>query len=271
MERLGTSHLGRIAGLLGLLALATAACGGPGGGPAAPTVDGGSVDGDWELVAAQVDGDPLEAPGDRRITLSVDGDEFGGTSACNSYGGEIEVDGGDVSVGMISMTDMACQPPAVMVAETAYLDALRRVDHADRDDELVLTGPDIELRYREVEPVPTAELVGTEWVLDGLVDGNGPSAGISSTMGERATLLLADDGTLRASTGCRELEGVYTVEGDEVVITELSADLECPEDLAAQDDHVVAVLGDGFRVEIDGDRLSVTSRDGRGLVYRADR
>lgn len=271
MTRPGSTALARITGLLGVLALATAACGGLGRGSDAPTVDGGSVDGDWELVAGQVDGDPLEAPGDHRITLSIEGDEVGGRAACNSYGGEIAVDGADVSIGTIAVTEMACQPPAVMEAETAYLEALLRVDHAERDDELVLTGPGVDLRYREVEPVPTAELVGTEWVLDGLVDGDGPSAGVSSTTGERATLLLADDGTLRASTGCRELEGVYTVDGDEIVITELSADLECPEELAAQDDHVVAVLGDGFRVEIDGDRLSVTSRDGRGLVYRADR
>ncbi len=86
--------------------------------------------------------------------------------------------------------------------------------------------------------------------------------------GEPATLELRADGTLVGSTGCRSLSGSYTVAGDEVVFTEFSADGECPSELQSQDDQVVTVLGDGFTVEIDGDRLTLTSSGSEGLVYR---
>jgi hypothetical protein len=53
------------------------------------------------------------------------------------------------------------------------------------------------------------------------------------------------------------------------VLPDLAADGECPDDLRSQDDHVVAVLGDGFRAGIVEDRLTALDADGRGLVYRA--
>jgi hypothetical protein len=58
------------------------------------------------------------------------------------------------------------------------------------------------------------------------------------------------------------------VRGDEVLFTSFTADGECPEHLAAQDSHVVGVLGDGFRAAIDGERLTITNDGPLGLGYR---
>lgn len=247
------------------LIIGLAGCGG-----STPPAISSTVDGDWQLVAGQVDGSDLELQGPHRITMGIDGDEVGGVSACNSYGGEVRVDGEQIDFGQLWVTEMACSPPTIMELETTYLTALQRVDHVTGDEDLVLTGPGVELRYEEVPPVPAAELVGTEWVLDSIVSGTEPDAGVSSTGGEPATLLLTDDGSLRGSTGCRDLSGRYMTSGDEVVVTELSAEGDCPPELETQDDHVVAVLGDGFRVDIDGGQLTLTSRDGAGLIYLAE-
>jgi heat shock protein HslJ len=61
------------------------------------------------------------------------------------------------------------------------------------------------------------------------------------------------------------------VTGDVVQFTSFAAAGECHPDLAWQDGQVVTVLGDGFTVAIEGDRLTVTSTGGEGLTYRAGR
>ena len=117
------------------------------------------------------------------------------------------------------------------------------------------------------EPAETdsPELTGTVWVLESLVQG----ASVSDAGGERATLELFSDGSMLGSTGCRALNGRYTVAGDEVTMAELSAHGECPVELRDQDAAVVRVLDDGFRVEVDDEILTVTSTGSEGLAYRA--
>ncbi|MEX1178473.1 MAG: META domain-containing protein [Nitriliruptor sp.] len=146
----------------------------------------------------------------------------------------------------------------------------------------MLTGPEVRLEYSSLPPVPTAELTATTWVLDGLVTGTGPDASFSSaaTGADEATLQLAPDGTVEASTGCRTFTGEWVGTGDEVMLTTFGqrddspnvaedGTTSCDEAVVAQEDQVLSVLGDGFRAEVDGQQLTLTSRDGLGLVYRA--
>ena len=86
-----------------------------------------------------------------------------------------------------------------------------------------------------------------------------------------AYLIIKGDGTLIGSTGCRSLRGKWTERGDEIHFIAFSADGDCPTKLRQQDRHVVNELGDGFRVEINGNRLIVTGRFGGGLAYRTTR
>ena len=72
---------------------------------------------------------------------------------------------------------------------------------------------------------------------------------------------------MEGATGCRELTGTYVVVGDEVQMTNLRADGECPAELADQDAHVIEVLADGFTAAIDGPRLTLSSRGNIGLSY----
>jgi hypothetical protein len=52
-------------------------------------------------------------------------------------------------------------------------------------------------------------------------------------------------------------------------MAELSAHGDCPVELRDQDAVVVRVLGDGFRVEVDHEILTLTSTGNEGLAYRA--
>jgi hypothetical protein len=50
---------------------------------------------------------------------------------------------------------------------------------------------------------------------------------------------------------------------------EMAAEGECTADLSEQDSRVVTVLGDGFRVAVEDQTLTLTAAGEQGLVYRA--
>lgn len=225
------------------------------------------VSGDWQMTSGTMDGGQIPVPEDAQITLTVEGAQIGGRAACNHYGGEIVVQDGRLRFSVTSMTAMACAEP-VMAAEAAFNAALPRVVAAARDgDRMTLTGPDVELVFDRLPPVPLAQLVGTDWVLDSIVAGDV----VSSVGGDPATLRLEAGGTFKGSTGCRTFSGRWIEATGGITPTDLAMDqTDCPPDLASQDGHVVGVL-EGFRVAIDGQTLTLTGDSGNGLIYRASR
>jgi heat shock protein HslJ len=242
-------------------AVAVTACADPGEPAADPT---GIA---WELTSGTVEGTALPVFDSHPITLSFTDDGAGGTAACNGYGGSYSISGTEVSFAQLMWTEMACMPEEVMESERLYLEALPRVEtFSMTNDGLTLSGDGVELAYVALPPLPTSELTGTVWVLDSLIMGDA----VSSVMGERATLELFTDGSMLGSTGCRTLSGNYTVSGAEVVMTEMSAQGECPAKLEDQDSHVTSVVGGGFRGTIEGDTLTLTASGDHGLVYRAE-
>ncbi|MDJ0924310.1 MAG: META domain-containing protein [Acidimicrobiia bacterium] len=249
----------RISFLALVTLLVTAACGG--GEVTGDTTAWPRPDGDWQLATG------VDVPADYPITMSIRGTEISGRAACNSYGGAVEVNGSSVTVGdEIARTAMGCEPP-VMAAEEAFLAALTAVDSFEyRGERLVFKGPTDDLLFDPVLPAPTADLVGTTWVLETLVEGETAS----SVGGDPATLTLSTDGSLTASTGCRDLTGRWLESGGVIIVPELSADGECPDELWKQDSLVVTVIGDEFRAEVDGEMLTLSSMGGDGLVFRAE-
>jgi heat shock protein HslJ len=251
------------------LLLALTACGAPGGATLSPTPAPSAQDpsGSWQLTAGILGGAPIPILDDHPVTLTVVGPELSGTAACNSYGARLAVVGGRLEVGELGMTAMACED-AVMALEAAYIAALRAVRAIARDgDTLTLTGPGAEMTFARLEPPPTAELIGTSWVLESLFVGDVASP----SRGEPATLVLRDDGTLSGATGCRTFDGRWVERANQIVATELRMnEVECPVGLADQDSHVVGVIGDGFVASIDGDLLTLVDPGDVGLVYRAE-
>ena len=240
-----------------LLVLAMAACDGNTGSSAPSPTD--TPDGNWVLIEGinTVPGFP--------ITLSIDGTAASGRAACNSYFGTVSAAGTTVSFGEMGQTLMGCEPP-VQQAETAFLTALMTVEGFTRNgDRLTLFGPGVDLQFDTVVPTPTSDLVGTEWVLDTLIEGDAAS----SVSGDPATLLLQSDGTFTASTGCRTLTGRWVDKAGVIVVPDLSAQGECSDEMSRQDSLVVTVIGDEFRTDVSGDRLTLTSMGGDGLRYRA--
>ncbi len=281
----------RLITLAAALALTVAACGGavddPGADPGTDPAPGGpaadqdaGLDGEWRLVEGQGPEGRVPIPDDAAITLSIDGTDWGGTAACNSYGGSVTVDeDGQVSLAGFAVTEMACPEPGLMDAEAAYLAALTQVDTAriepDQDDEdhLVLTGPEVRLRFAPVAPVADAALIGTTWRLDALLEApsdDGADTAVSSVLGE-AVLELADDGSIAGSTGCNRFAGEVELDGDQLRAGPLATTrMACDEALTRQEQHVLAVLDGTSTFEVEAATLTIVGADGRGLIYRAE-
>jgi heat shock protein HslJ len=242
------------------------------------TVDRGSAGGDsqslaayqgaWKLTSGRGSDGRVPLIADYPITLTVSGENVSGAAACNSYGGAITPAGSSFKVSVASMTEMGCAD-RVMRSQDAYISALSQTDSVVRDgDTLTLRGVTAELRFALLPPPPTADFVETNWRLESLIDGRGPSG--VATSAHPAHLILRTDGTLRGSTGCRRLRGEWVEAGERIVFITLSASGRCPKELAPQDSQVVGVLGDGFTARIEGLELAIfAARGDHGLVYSA--
>lgn len=218
--------------------------------------------GSWRLVEA-----PVVLLDEWPVTATFTATTIGGTSACNSYGGTVEFSDGSISIGEVSMTAMGCETE-VMDLEQAYLAALAGgIDRYTLDgDVLVLSGTSGSWVFDRLAPVPTADLVGTTWLLDGYLTGDA----ISNEPGmDAATLLIEADGTVSGSTNCRTFTGTWVESGSEILFTSFAMEGECPPVGSDLDGRIVTVLGDGFSVEIDGQRLTITAAGGIGLSFRA--
>ena len=253
---------------LALLVVVLAACGSPAVSAAPSASTDADPSGAWQLASATVDGLALEPLDDHPITAMIDASTIGGRSACNEYGGRIEIAGDGIVIGQLGGTDMACGPEEVMVLEQSYLAALGRVRTIEVvGGQLALRGQAVDLRFDPLPQPPVAELVDTVWVLETMFVGDVASPPV----GDPATLELRPDGTFRGSTGCRTFTGRWVEFGSQIQAPELRmGETECPTELSEQDSHVVSVIGDGFVPSIEGDLLTLLDPGGVGLVYRAE-
>lgn len=251
------------------LALALVGCGSPAVSASPSASTGADPIGSWQLATATVDGEALDLLEDHPVTAVIDGSTIAGRSACNHYGGRLEIAGDGIRIGELGGTAMGCAPQAVMNLEQAYLAALGRVRAIEViDGRLALRGEAVDLRFELLPEAPVTDLVDTTWVLETLFVGDVASP----PAGEPATLQLRSDGTFGGSTGCRTFTGRWIEFGEQIQAPELAmGDMECPAELSEQDSHVVSVIGDGFVPSVEGDLLTLLDPGGVGLVYRAQR
>lgn len=106
---------------------------------APPTTAAPAPDGAWVATGGTIGGTAVRLVPDADITLDIDGDQIGGTSACNHYGGAATFTAGTMTIGDVSATEMACTATGVMDLEAAYLGSLADGTYAIDGDTLTLT------------------------------------------------------------------------------------------------------------------------------------
>jgi len=142
MRRLFFSFL-----LLSLVALFSGAC---------TAVDDAAADledKDWVLESLGEKGNPQAVLEGTTVTARFDsaGQRVQGSAGCNSYFGDYEVDGNDISFSAIGNTEMYCmEPEGVMDQETDYLTILRDSQSFKvTDGKLEITAGDQVLVFQE--------------------------------------------------------------------------------------------------------------------------
>jgi heat shock protein HslJ len=245
----------RLLSLAGLLAIATVGgCGSDDGDGAAG--DPSSIEGvPWVLVEGiDVEGWEEVAP-----SIMFEGGRVAGWTGCNRFTGSYSIDGDELELGQLALTQMTCGPPGDAV-ERAYLAALQQVaGWRSEDDELTLLDADDEevLRYRAATPVGS-------WQATAFLTGNAVSSPISGT---RITATFAEDGSLSGSAGCNTYTATYTYTTDQggIEITQPAATKKTcaePAGIMEQEADYLAALPQAVGYRISGRSLELLTAEG---------
>jgi len=101
----------------------------------------------WQLIA--IDGQPLAAGQGSYPSLQFDDNRVSGLAGCNRFFGAFELVDGELQIGPLASTRMACQPPLDQL-EQDYLQRLELMRQINMDGmQLRLSGAGHELLFRE--------------------------------------------------------------------------------------------------------------------------
>jgi len=191
----------------------------------------------------------------------VDG-SVAGSTGCNRYHAPYRVDQDRLTIELIAMTMMACDPERSAV-ESAFTSALQaaatyaiagdRLDLADADGRIVL----------RLRAVPVLVLGGSRWIATMINNGRG---GVASLVeGTVVTAEFGTDGRVAGSGGCNQFSGGYTLEGDGLAIGPVASTRKAclePEGVGQQESAYLAALALVATWSFREDRLQLRAADG---------
>jgi heat shock protein HslJ len=258
----------RLLAVLVAASLLVAACGaaGPTDGSDEPPpagADPGNLAGRTFLSTAITGRDLV--PGSQ-VRLSFEVGRIGAQAGCNSMGGSVAIVDGRLVLADLATTEMACDP-ALMDQDTWLADFLDGAAITLAGDTLTLAKDAVTLTLLDGEVAdPDRPLVGTRWIVDGLVSGEAVS---SVPAGVVASLVFTADGRVAVEAGCNSGGAPVTVEAatltfGPLVLTEMACDGPATE----LERVVTSVLAGTVAHKIDADVLTL-DHGGTGLILRA--
>ncbi len=205
-----------------------------------PTVEGVT----WLLTSQAVDGQLAALPsGDPPIVVSLfmeDG-TANGSGGCNNYFGSYTLDGSSLAFGPIGATQMFCEGAAGEV-ETAYLANLATVASWASDGSTLSLADAGGMVVLEYAMAPESTILGG-WVASGI--NNGADAVVTSDTTPLVTAIFDSEGRLTGFDGCNNYFTDYTIEGDQISISDAigSTRMACESDaLSEQSQQYYAAL-----------------------------
>lgn len=256
-----------IAAILAIAAL-VAACGGASStpSPTAQTLDGRT------FLSTKVDG-PALAPG-TVIRITFQNGNVSVNAGCNGFGGPYRVDGNNLIVGQIVTTEIGCAPN--LMAQDQWIAGLISASTIGLDGNtltLALSGIRVTFLDRVVAD-PDRPLLGTRWVVDGLINGGtvssaplGGGAGASFTFTDGS--VGNEDHLLALDTGCNTGSASAKIDGSSITLGTLSLTKKaCGQGLAALEQAVTTVARGTMAYSIVADQLTLMTA-GVGLTLRA--
>lgn len=207
---------------------------------------------------------------DSGLTLEFGPDGVSGTGGCNRLVAAPWSLEGHVLVvtGPLGMTEMACEPAALMDQDTWLADLLTaRPTVAVDGATLTLTSGNVVLTLTDREVAdPDRELEGTAWELESLVTADAVS---TVPLGVTTPTLTIEAGRLAAHLGCNRGMGEVTVGDGTLEIAALATTrMACEGDAGDVERHLTKVLDGTVEFAIEADQLTLTN-GASGAVYRA--
>ena len=244
-------------------ALALATCSGTGAprssGPSAPSA---GLDG-RTFLSAGITGATLGAGS--RVRLAFSDGTISAQAGCNSMSGAYRIEGDVLRVGMMATTEMACQEP-LMAQDQWLANLLDGATIALDGNSLTLAkgGVTVTLVDRVVAD-PDRPLLGTQWIVDGLISGEAVS---SVPVGVIAALTF-DATHVAVETGCNSGGGSVTIADRTIAFGTITLTKKgCPQPGTAVEQAVTAVLQGQASYTIEAGTLTLTAGE-RGLLLRA--
>ena len=187
------------------------------------------------------------------------------SAGCNSMSGGYAVVDGRLMTDQMAMTEMACAEP--LMAQDQWISAFVAGAGIALDGDSLTLGKDgvtLTLTDRVVAD-PDRPLLGTRWVVDGIVSGDAVS---SIPVGVTAALTFSD-GKVDVESGCNRGSGSVEVSDSRMSFGPIAlTKMACAEPAMAVEDAVTAVLSGEATYGIEAGTLMVEA-GGRGLVLRA--
>lgn len=252
-----------VAGFALALLLTACATATPGATPAAsaPTLEGTS----W--VVTQIEGAPTIA--EKQPTIAFADGNASGNASCNSYGTSFTQTDGTLKLGQVAITAMACTDAKLTAQEEAFAKALGTVTGVrgtSEAAELLNAGGTVALTLAPAPTVTPKPLVGTTWSLTGVVENEAVSSIVADT---KVTLTFADDSL--SGTACNTFRGSVTIKDSTLKVGPLATTRKAclNADEGKQESTVLGILEAATGYSIDGDVLTLTAPDNKGLVFAA--
>jgi heat shock protein HslJ len=261
-------------GVLAASVLVFAACS-TGGGAASPSASAVAGQGGTPATTEALSGRTFLSTGiegadlaeGSQVRLTFEATRIGASAGCNQMSGEYEVADGALKVGMLAMTEMACEEP--LMAQDTWLSGFLDGATATLDDTTLTLAKDGTTLTLEDESVlnPDLPLEGTRWVVTSTIANEGVS---SVPEGAQASLVF-DATSVAVETGCNSGSGGYEAQDGTITFGPIATTLKLcvDESIGALEQSVLAVLQGEVQSEIDGNTLTLM-KDGTGLVLTAE-
>ena len=200
-----------------------------------------------------------------RVRLRFGGGQVGASAGCNSMGGPYTIVGDRLVAHQLATTEMACDP-ALMDQDRWLASLLDGATIALAGDVLTLAkdGVGLTLLDREVAD-PDRPLIGTRWVVDGLVSGDA----VSSVPAGVVEALTFAAGRVDVEAGCNRGGGAVIVTDSTITFGPIAlTKMACPGTAMDVERAVTAVLTGEVRYAIEAGTLTLDAA-AAGLTLRA--
>ncbi|WP_274560278.1 META domain-containing protein [Streptomyces spiramyceticus] len=235
---------------------------------------------DWTVDSVTVDGKKLPAPKGTTVRIDEDKDGDGdngngkarasGNSGCNQFGADVDVKGDTITVGPGQSTEMACAKDIQKFEENLQRTFRGALKAKVTDDKLTLTttkGDTIALTAEK--PAAAAPLVGTQWRVESLLDGD-TATSLPKDVAGKANLVFGKDGSVGGNLGCNNVTGEAKVSGSTLTFSKIATTRKmCPPKIMETERALLKILDGKVKYELRDRTLTLVAADGNGLDARA--